>query len=589
MSFGLNTHRTAWIAVALSLAIPLSVLAAVDEQQLSSAKDEFNQLWHAAAETTKKRATLEQILSQFDGRVASARRDLEKASEKRKIVRERIAEHRAFLEALQGQLQAVDQARAFYDAVAYGQRDDFVKFLRYMTSKNIALHESGPAVGGSLLKHVIRGSLGDSIDDQLAAEAVVKARAQFLGQVRVLVSESESVQARLKEVAEEYDAELKFLESEHRTIATIVDETSEFIDNSWKEKKLTEEELQHVAQEVQESNARIAAMQESLLAINEELKQSKMKKIEDTTLPLRAEKKELEDQRDALVRKIAAMQLIEQAAEKAFQTAVAAKNSDKKLYQKIELKKLRRENLTDELARLESQQSLSGSELRAADIAAAQNEIQFIDDVLTYMRDGVPADLAEAYIQAKYRADDASATRRVLTAQTEELVQKIADLNSTIAEQVAEAEKAAKQYELAADLPPMFFWPVSGIITAGFFDASYEVVFGVPHRAIDIAVPQATPVRSISDGVVYAFKDGGLTGYSYVLVGHRNGYASLYGHVSTSFVKKGDIVSAGQLIALSGGRPGTHGAGYMTTGAHLHLEVTKDGAHVDPQSVLPRR
>ena len=68
--------------------------------------------------------------------------------------------------------------------------------------------------------------------------------------------------------------------------------------------------------------------------------------------------------------------------------------------------------------------------------------------------------------------------------------------------------------------------------------------------------------------------------------GHRNGYATLYGHVSSFLVKKGDVVMKGQAIAFSGGTPGTHGAGPMTTGPHLHLELTKDGKHIDPRSVL---
>ncbi|MBP7114080.1 MAG: hypothetical protein KBA40_01355, partial [Candidatus Peribacteraceae bacterium] len=363
MPFGSNTHRTQWIAVALALVVPLSVLSAPDDADLTSAKDEFNQLWHAAAETTKKRATLEEILAQFDGKVATARKDLEKASEQRKVIRIHISEHRAFVEALQGQLQATDEAKAFYDTVALGQRDDFVKFLRYMTSKNIALHEAGPAVGGPLMKLMIRGSLGDSIDDQLAVEAVIKARTQFIGQVRVLVSESDRVKARLKEVADDYAAELQLLEEEQRNIATVVDTTSKFIDDSWKQKKLTEEELQYVKQEASEASARISMMQASLVQINEELKQAKLKKIEDLTGPLKLEKQELESQRDVVVRKDTAMSLIERAAEKAFQTAVAAKDSDKKLYQKIELKKLERENLSDELAVLESQMSASGSEI----------------------------------------------------------------------------------------------------------------------------------------------------------------------------------------------------------------------------------
>lgn len=589
MPFGLHTHRTKWIALALTLAVPLSGLAAATEERLLVATDEFNQLWHAAAETTKKRATLEQVLAQFDGRVATARKDLEKASGQRKVIRENIAEHRVFIEALQGQLQATDEAKAFYDSIAYGQRDDFVRFLRYMTSKNIALHESGPAAGGPLLKHVIRGSLGDSIDDQLAVQAVLKARAQFLGQVRVLVSESDRVQERLKEVANDYAAELQLLENEHRNIATIVDQKSDFIDNSWKEKKLTEEELQFVVQESAESNARIAAMQASLVQINEELKQSKLKAIEDTTSPLREEKKALESQRETVLRKDTAMQFIEAAAEKAFQVAVAAKGSDKKLYQKIEMKKLEKANLTDELRMMESLQATSGTEEVAAKIEDVKATISFIDEVLKYMHDGVPADLAEAYIQAKHNADAATADRKIRAVQLAEYAQKISDLDTKIAANIAEAKKAAEQYALADNLPPLFLWPVNGVITAGYFDISYEAVFGVPHRAIDIAVPQATPVRSISDGVVFAYKDGGKTGYSYVLIGHRNGYASLYGHVSTAFVKAGDRVSAGQMIALSGGKPGTHGAGYMTTGAHLHLEITKDGAHVNPTSVLPPR
>jgi murein DD-endopeptidase MepM/ murein hydrolase activator NlpD len=46
-------------------------------------------------------------------------------------------------------------------------------------------------------------------------------------------------------------------------------------------------------------------------------------------------------------------------------------------------------------------------------------------------------------------------------------------------------------------------------------------------------------------------------------------------------------VSKGQVFALSGGMPGTTGAGFMTTGAHLHLEFSKNGAYVDPMKYLP--
>jgi murein DD-endopeptidase MepM/ murein hydrolase activator NlpD len=132
-----------------------------------------------------------------------------------------------------------------------------------------------------------------------------------------------------------------------------------------------------------------------------------------------------------------------------------------------------------------------------------------------------------------------------------------------------------------------FSWPAYGPVSAGFKNAAYFAHFGVQHYGADIVVPQGTPVGSAADGVVFLVRDGGATGYSYILVGHRDGYATLYGHVSEALVTAGQEVSAGEAIALSGGTPGTHGAGPMTTAAHLHFEVIQNGVNVDPLSVLP--
>ncbi|OGJ71279.1 hypothetical protein A2454_02345 [Candidatus Peribacteria bacterium RIFOXYC2_FULL_55_14] len=137
--------------------------------------------------------------------------------------------------------------------------------------------------------------------------------------------------------------------------------------------------------------------------------------------------------------------------------------------------------------------------------------------------------------------------------------------------------------------PAGLSWPAVGRISAGFLDAAYRSFFGVPHKGIDIAVPQGTPIRCAADGVVFLARDGGQTGYSYILVGHRGGTATLYGHVSQIGVTTGQDVSRGQVLGLSGGTPGTYGAGPMTTGAHVHLEVIQNGGHIDPLLVLPAR
>ncbi|MBD3328842.1 peptidoglycan DD-metalloendopeptidase family protein [Candidatus Peregrinibacteria bacterium] len=135
----------------------------------------------------------------------------------------------------------------------------------------------------------------------------------------------------------------------------------------------------------------------------------------------------------------------------------------------------------------------------------------------------------------------------------------------------------------------MFFrWPVypGRGISAYFRDPSYVHVFGVGHNAIDIPVPQKTKIRAPASGVVFKVKDNGM-GYSYLILAHRGGYMTVYGHIYEFLVEEGEKVLPGQPIALSGGAPGTKGAGLMTTGSHLHFEVMLGGNYVDPLYLLP--
>lgn len=134
---------------------------------------------------------------------------------------------------------------------------------------------------------------------------------------------------------------------------------------------------------------------------------------------------------------------------------------------------------------------------------------------------------------------------------------------------------------------PQFAWPALGPQSAGFLDASYREYFGIPHNGLDIVIGQGTPVFSAADGVVFLVRDGGQHGYSYVLVGHRGGYASLYGHLSKITVTSGQDVRQGEVMGLSGGAVGGYGSGPTTTGPHLHFEIIKDGTPIDPKVVLP--
>jgi len=104
-----------------------------------------------------------------------------------------------------------------------------------------------------------------------------------------------------------------------------------------------------------------------------------------------------------------------------------------------------------------------------------------------------------------------------------------------------------------------------------------------PHHGLDYSAPTGTPVASIGAGVV-TFK-GWKSGYgNLVEIKHMNNFRTRYGHLS-KFVKglyKGKRVTMGELI-------GYVGSTGLSTGPHLHFEMHKNGAPINPLKVqLPR-
>jgi murein DD-endopeptidase MepM/ murein hydrolase activator NlpD len=131
-------------------------------------------------------------------------------------------------------------------------------------------------------------------------------------------------------------------------------------------------------------------------------------------------------------------------------------------------------------------------------------------------------------------------------------------------------------------------WPISPKkgLSATFLDKSYQETFNVPHYAIDIKAAQETLIRAPASAYVEKIVDNGL-GYSYLVLTHKDGLSTLYGHITESLVKEGELIQLGQVIAKSGGQPGTKGAGVMTTGPHLHFEVHFNGKPKNPLDYLP--
>lgn len=133
-------------------------------------------------------------------------------------------------------------------------------------------------------------------------------------------------------------------------------------------------------------------------------------------------------------------------------------------------------------------------------------------------------------------------------------------------------------------------WPIlpGRGISAYFMDPTYPFKGQIGnHKAIDLPANQSTPIHAPRAAVVGKVKKPVDGSYAYVILIHGNNIMTVYGHVSEVFVEEGDLLQEGDIFALTGGAIGTNGAGWATTGAHLHFEVYKDGEHVDPLGFLP--
>jgi murein DD-endopeptidase MepM/ murein hydrolase activator NlpD len=98
------------------------------------------------------------------------------------------------------------------------------------------------------------------------------------------------------------------------------------------------------------------------------------------------------------------------------------------------------------------------------------------------------------------------------------------------------------------------------------------------HRGIDYSVRKGAAIYATANGVV-AYS-GKWSRFGLVVeISHGHGYSTRYAHVSKVFVKKGQHVKRGDVVA----RVGATG---KATAAHLHYEVLKDGKHKNPLSFI---
>lgn len=102
--------------------------------------------------------------------------------------------------------------------------------------------------------------------------------------------------------------------------------------------------------------------------------------------------------------------------------------------------------------------------------------------------------------------------------------------------------------------------------------------WGRPHEGVDLDANRGDEILAAADGVVEEISTSSSYGRRIVLR-HDREFTTIYAHLNSFNVRKGDRVNRGQLI-------GTAGSSGVVNGVHLHFELRRNGEPIDPQNYI---
>ena len=177
--------------------------------------------------------------------------------------------------------------------------------------------------------------------------------------------------------------------------------------------------------------------------------------------------------------------------------------------------------------------------------------------------------IVEKYTQNEEEAD--TSDLEVAKANVQETVQ-------TAIEEIAQQKEEEERWNALPSINgiKLAVTPIEGTITSRYGVSSR--LRKSTHTGLDISAVTGTDIKVVADGTVISAGYSGSYGYL-VKVDHGNGVETWYAHTSKMYVKKGDTVKAGDVIAGVGSTGNS-------TGPHLHLEIRVNGETVDPQDYL---
>jgi murein DD-endopeptidase MepM/ murein hydrolase activator NlpD len=181
-------------------------------------------------------------------------------------------------------------------------------------------------------------------------------------------------------------------------------------------------------------------------------------------------------------------------------------------------------------------------------------------------------------------AQAAAKTKPVAPAAASPGTEEIADAAPAAAAPEVQAQQPSPPPAVVAEAPveaPVdtapagMRWPVRGKVISAFGAKPN----GLKNEGINIAVPEGTSIRAAENGVV-AYAGNELKGYgNLVLIRHDGGVVTAYAHAKELFVKRGDTVKRGDVIAKAG-QTGS------VSSPQLHFEVRKGATALDPMQFL---
>lgn len=169
-------------------------------------------------------------------------------------------------------------------------------------------------------------------------------------------------------------------------------------------------------------------------------------------------------------------------------------------------------------------------------------------------------------------------TQEVENMETTEVEVAKTSITEKVNQKVKELQKQKEEKERLDKIPDingikLAVQPISGTITSRYGVSSR--IRKSTHTGLDIAASSGTPIKVMAEGTVTCASYQGSYGYL-VKINHGNGVETWYGHTSKMYVKVGQKVNAGDVIASVGSTGNS-------TGPHLHLEIRLNGNHVNPQ------